>query len=79
MACWNTLFDVAVVTLCASLTLQPCGVWQTTSGQVTVDGCATVKALLLANLVPVLHGDCVLDTTKGCNILSGDTIITVRT
>ncbi|KAK2189914.1 hypothetical protein NP493_94g04007 [Ridgeia piscesae] len=54
----------------------PCGVWQTTSGQVTVDGCATVKALLLANLVPVLHGDCVLDTTKGCNILSGDTIIT---
>jgi len=34
-----------------------------------------VSALLQAGYVPVLHGDCVLDSTLGVTILSGDTIM----
>ena len=34
-----------------------------------------VSSLLDLGFIPILHGDVVLDQTKGCNILSGDTII----
>lgn len=34
--------------------------------------------LVSAGFVPVLHGDCVLDTDQGCAILSGDKIIEVK-
>ena len=33
--------------------------------------------MLSVGFVPVLHGDCVLDSIRGCTILSGDTIIKV--
>lgn len=53
--------------------LSPCGVWATRGGQVADDGAgvAAARALLAAGLVPVLHGDAVLDQTQGCTILSG--------
>jgi isopentenyl phosphate kinase len=36
---------------------------------------AAVASLLSSGLLPVLHGDAVLDSSLGCTILSGDTII----
>lgn len=36
---------------------------------------SVIKNLVDYNLVPVLYGDLVLDTTLGCSILSGDVII----
>lgn len=38
---------------------------------------AGVAACLAAGLVPVLHGDAVLDTHTGCTVLSGDVILSV--
>lgn len=35
----------------------------------------SVRQYLSLGFVPVLHGDCVLDQTKGCTVLSGDTVI----
>ena len=34
--------------------------------------------VLNQGFVPVLHGDCIFDQTKGCVVLSGDTIIKVH-
>ena len=34
-----------------------------------------VASQLDLGFIPILHGDVVFDETKGCNILSGDTII----
>ena len=36
-----------------------------------MSGGASASALLAAGLLPVLHGDCVLDTALGCTVLSG--------
>ncbi len=52
--------------------LSPCGAW-TCSGrqlQEAAAGVAAVEAVLQAGLVPVLHGDAVLDMQLGCTILS---------
>ena len=38
---------------------------------------AGIHDLVCEGFVPILHGDCVLDTEIGCTILSGDTIILV--
>lgn len=59
--------------------LSPCGVWTTASRQPqqTGAGIAAVQAVLQQGMVPVLHGDCVMDTQLGVTILSGDTIIRV--
>ncbi|KAK9823957.1 hypothetical protein WJX72_006647 [[Myrmecia] bisecta] len=58
-----------------AVALSPAGSWITANRQVVEDGVAAVRSLLHAGLVPVLHGDCVLDDKQGCTILSGDTII----
>lgn len=55
--------------------LSPCGTWTTTGRQPTSDGAAAVAQLLRAGLVPVLHGDAVLDHELGCTILSGDVLV----
>lgn len=39
--------------------------------QVVRHGCTAVHELLAGGLVPVLHGDAVLDGALGCTILSG--------
>lgn len=57
--------------------VSPCPGWTTRGGgaHVATDGCAGVGALLAAGMVPVLHGDAVLDEVQGCAILSGDVLI----
>ncbi|XP_031564941.1 isopentenyl phosphate kinase-like [Actinia tenebrosa] len=55
--------------------LSPCGTWLTSSGHVTTAVVDNLAKLVFAGFVPVLHGDCVLDTDQGCAILSGDKII----
>ena len=42
-------------------------------------GVSHVNDLLVAGFVPIMHGDCVLDTNQGCSILSGDKIVEVST
>lgn len=58
-----------------SAALSPFGSWTTDSREVTQHGTPAVAAALAAGLVPVLHGDAVLDESLGCTILSGDTIV----
>ncbi|KAG7177687.1 Isopentenyl phosphate kinase-like [Homarus americanus] len=55
--------------------MKPCGNWTTQDGKVVQSGVSAVSSFLGAGFVPVLHGDCVLDTVTGCTILSGDTVI----
>ncbi|GAX82665.1 hypothetical protein CEUSTIGMA_g10091.t1 [Chlamydomonas eustigma] len=49
--------------------------WRTRNSTVKHDGCSAVLSCLSAGLLPVLHGDCVLDDQLGCTILSGDTVL----
>lgn len=53
------------------------GGWILDDGKVVKHNIDNVIQLLEYGFVPVLHGDAVLDTHIGCNILSGDTIIKV--
>ncbi|KAF8069709.1 DCI1 [Scenedesmus sp. PABB004] len=57
--------------------LSPCGVWTTNDRRVAdaAAGVAAVSAVLCAGMVPVLHGDAVLDAVLGVTILSGDTLL----
>jgi hypothetical protein len=43
--------------------------------QVVTDGCDAVRAAMEAGLLPVLHGDAVLDEELGCTILGGDPLV----
>lgn len=60
--------------------VSPCssGRWTTHNRELTLDtgGSEAVGALCAAGLLPVLHGDAVLDRALGCTILSGDTLLT---
>lgn len=56
--------------------VSPFPTWTTRRRRVMADGCDGVAALLAAGLVPVLHGDAVLDEQLGCTILSGDVLVT---
>ncbi|KAG1670201.1 hypothetical protein FOA52_014977 [Chlamydomonas sp. UWO 241] len=49
--------------------------WRTSGRKVVADGCAAISAALSAGLLPVLHGDCVLDDALGCTVLSGDAVM----
>ncbi|KAM3568679.1 hypothetical protein VYU27_009201, partial [Nannochloropsis oceanica] len=55
--------------------LSACGVWNTVKGEVTKSNTRAVVDLLALGFIAVMHGDGVLDAVKGCNVLSGDTII----
>ncbi|EFJ50261.1 hypothetical protein VOLCADRAFT_89200 [Volvox carteri f. nagariensis] len=55
--------------------LSPLGLYTTCGRQVHNSGAAAVADCLRAGLVPVLHGDAVLDEQLGCTILSGDTLV----
>ena len=41
------------------------------------NSCRELEGLILNGFIPLLHGDCVFDTVRGCTILSGDTILEV--
>ncbi|XP_064607288.1 uncharacterized protein LOC135471834 [Liolophura sinensis] len=58
-----------------AVSVSPCSSWKTRDGKVLRDGVDVVADLLEKGFVPVLHGDCCLDTIRGWTILSGDTII----
>lgn len=77
-----TQLNALVVSALLQHGIPACGVspfptWTTVNRQLTADSAhgATIQALLEAGLVPVLHGDAVLDTQLGCTILSGDTVV----
>uniref|UniRef100_A0A6J0STL8 Isopentenyl phosphate kinase n=1 Tax=Pogona vitticeps TaxID=103695 RepID=A0A6J0STL8_9SAUR len=57
--------------------ISPFGTWKTACKGVSQPGIDAVKDVLEAGYVPVLHGDCVLDSERHCCILSGDTIVEV--
>lgn len=64
-----------------AVSLSPCGLWTTRDRELPPPGAgpdaglAAVTSLLAAGLVPVLHGDVVLDSVRGVTVLSGDAII----
>lgn len=51
------------------------GSWDTDGDAIVHDGLRAVAEAQRAGLLPVLHGDSVLDARQGCRILSGDTIM----
>ncbi|EDV28673.1 uncharacterized protein TRIADDRAFT_51825 [Trichoplax adhaerens] len=60
-----------------AVSISPCGLWKTTDRSVTSTFLQPINDLLRAGFVPVVHGDAVIDTSLGCTILSGDTIIQI--
>jgi isopentenyl phosphate kinase len=79
-----TQLNALVVSALLQHGIPACGVspfptWTTVNRQLTADSedthGDTIQQLLDAGLVPVLHGDAVLDTQLGCTILSGDTVV----
>eukprot|EP00891_Asterochloris_glomerata_P001019 jgi/Astpho2/1019/e_gw1.00016.175.1_t len=71
----NPKFTPAAAEGLPACSVSPCLAWVTSNRHVTEHGCRGVHSLLEAGLLPVLHGDCVLDESLGCTILSGDTIV----
>ncbi|XP_025094761.1 isopentenyl phosphate kinase-like [Pomacea canaliculata] len=53
----------------------PFPTWQTDKKAVVAWPKEVIQNVLTSRLVPVFHGDCVLDAAQGCCILSGDLII----
>ncbi|XP_078442653.1 amino acid kinase family protein isoform X2 [Wolffia australiana] len=49
--------------------------WETTDRNVASAHLLPITRALESGLIPVLHGDAVLDNIRGCTILSGDVII----
>ncbi|KAK7108991.1 uncharacterized protein [Littorina saxatilis] len=49
--------------------------WQTSKRAVNTWPRESISDVIQAGLIPVFHGDCVLDSEQGCCVLSGDTII----
>lgn len=83
---WIKLFkEILKVAVCyiyiyivLSLHLQPFSTWLLDKGEIVRDACDMVRAMLAADFTPILHGDVVLDTSRGCAIISSDTIAEVR-
>ncbi|KAJ8598393.1 hypothetical protein CTAYLR_003004 [Chrysophaeum taylorii] len=61
------------------VSLAPFGIVQTTDGRLARDGeralCRAATAALDAGLLPVFHGDIVLDSKRGAAVLSGDDVL----
>ena len=59
--------------------LSPFPLWRKRAGKPTARtakaGVQHVRELLRAGLMPVMHGDCVVDERDGCGILSGDALL----
>lgn len=55
--------------------ISPFPTWRTSSRSIHTDALDAVERALRAGLVPVLHGDAVLDETQGFAILSGDELV----
>ncbi|MEW5301103.1 MAG: hypothetical protein WDW36_003983 [Sanguina aurantia] len=75
-----TLLNQLVVSSLIEAGLDACGMspfpsWITTHRQVAQGDLQPLSTCLCAGLVPVMHGDAVLDSALGCTVLSGDTIV----
>ncbi|XP_038605717.1 isopentenyl phosphate kinase-like [Tachyglossus aculeatus] len=57
--------------------MSPFGSWMTAGRTVSRANITALRDCLRAGYIPVLHGDCVLDSEQHCTILSGDTVIEV--
>ncbi|XP_065450132.1 uncharacterized protein LOC135983254 [Chrysemys picta bellii] len=57
--------------------ISPFGVWRTAGKKVSQAGISAIRDALDAGYIPVMHGDCALDSEQHCCILSGDAIIEV--
>ncbi|KXZ47256.1 hypothetical protein GPECTOR_36g11 [Gonium pectorale] len=55
--------------------VSPLAIYTTRNREVSRSGAAAVADCLASGLLPVLHGDAVLDEQLGCTILSGDTLV----
>ncbi|KAM4701499.1 uncharacterized protein O3C94_002442 isoform 2-T2 [Discoglossus pictus] len=73
----NLVVEALVAQGVPAVGISPFSSWRTAGGKVSVTGVSSVREVLDAGYVPVLHGDCVLDSEKHCSILSGDIIIQV--
>lgn len=75
--------NLSLIDACSKLglpvvTLSPFVDWKTKQGQVIQHTPKEhIKNILDKGLIPVFHGDVVIDQLKGCSILSGDTIMEV--
>eukprot|EP00250_Pteridium_aquilinum_P018882 c24222_g2_i1 orf=42-1022(+) len=49
--------------------------WSTRNRALEHSDVSTLRKILDAGLIPVLHGDAVLDSVQGCTILSGDVVL----
>jgi len=58
-----------------AVSISPFPLWVTQNKAIVKDGLQQVVDTLGQGLIPVIHGDAVLDTTLGATILSGDAII----
>lgn len=58
-----------------AVSVSPFPTWRTRGRRLVSHGADSIRELMRAGLVPVLHGDVVLDGAQGCAILSGDTIV----
>ncbi|KAH1170606.1 isopentenyl phosphate kinase-like [Mauremys mutica] len=57
--------------------ISPFGAWKTAGKKVSQAGISAIRDALDAGYIPVVHGDCALDSEQHCCILSGDAIIEV--
>lgn len=71
----NYLVDALIAEGVPAVGLSPIGSWQTDGRAVNVDCCEIIKALLSRCIVPVIHGDVVLDAKMQYTILGGDAIV----
>lgn len=76
-----TRLNALVVSALVGERLPACGLplfprWTTRrKSQIVRDGVGEVRSLLRSGLLPVLHGDAVLDEEQGCAVLSGDALV----
>lgn len=55
--------------------VHPMGCFTTTDGRISSSFLDPIRLMLENGIVPVLHGDVVMDTTKGVSIVSGDQVL----
>ena len=58
-----------------AVSLSPFGCCLAENGRLVSAGVSQIKQMLALGLVPVLHGDVVMDTKRGACIISGDQIV----
>ncbi len=59
-----------------AVSLHPFGCCLAENGRLVSAGVSQIKEMLALGIIPVLHGDVVMDTKRGACIISGDQIVT---